>query len=118
MRFSKAEFSSRGAAFERVEQRLKDILQKEDEKFVEVTEGIDDLCQACPDRRDERCESPQGNEEAVRKWDRIILKGLEVSYGETRTSKEWRTLIEQKAPLHFCATRCPAKSSCAVPCLD
>jgi len=51
---------------------------------------------------------------AVRKWDSIILNGLGVSYGETRTSKEWRMLVEQKAPLKFCRTRCPFRERCSV----
>ena len=30
-------------------------------------------------------ENPHGNEDKVRKWDAIILKGLGLSYGEKRT---------------------------------
>ena len=110
-RFLKVELPDRGAKFEQVEQRMKDIIQTDDEALVEVTEGIDELCRVCPNCWDDRCQSPLGNEEAVRKWDSIILKGLGISYGETRTSKQWRMLIEQKAPLVFCQTRCPWKSS-------
>lgn len=113
-RFLKVELPDRGAEFEQVEQRMKDIIQTDDEALVEVTEGIDELCRVCPNCLDDRCQSPLGNEEAVRKWDSIILKGLGISYGETRTSKQWRMLIEQKAPLVFCQTRCPWKSSCSI----
>ncbi len=114
LRFSKAEFSDRGDAFVQVEQKMKDIARKEGESFLEVAEGTDALCRVCPDYRAGRCESPRGNEEAVRKWDGIILKGLGASYGEVRTSKEWRTLIERKMPLDFCKTRCRSKNHCTI----
>jgi hypothetical protein len=113
-RFLKLEFPDRGLEFQQVEQRLREIIQTDDEVLVEATEGVDELCQVCPNCLDNRCQSPQGNEEAVRKWDGIILKGLGMSYGEKRTSKEWRMLIKQKAPLDFCRTRCPSKSICIV----
>jgi hypothetical protein len=110
--FLNAEFPDRGVEFVRVEQSIKDIIQTDDETLVEAIEGIDELCRACPNCRDGRCESPQGDEEAVRKLDNILLKSLGISYGETRTPREWRMLIEQKAPLDFCLKRCPAKLGC------
>jgi hypothetical protein len=113
-RFLKVQPSDRGVEFEQVEQGIKDLAQTDDEALVEVIEGIDELCRVCPECRDDRCQSAQGNEEAVRKWDGIVLKGLGVSYGETRTSRQWRMLIEEKAPLDFCQTRCPWKSICGV----
>lgn len=113
--FLKVEFPERGVEFGQVEQRVKDIIQKQDETLMEAIEGIDELCHVCPNCWDDRCQSPQGSEEAVRKWDNIILKGLGISYGETRTSRQWRMLIEQKAPLDFCQKRCPGRSGCNVP---
>ncbi len=113
-RFLQVEVSDRGEAFERVWQKRRETIENQDDVVVEVIEGIDDLCRECPDCRDERCQSPKGDEGAVRKWDGIILNGLEIDYGETRTSKEWRMLINQKAPLNFCETRCPYRSSCTV----
>jgi hypothetical protein len=113
-RFLKVQPSGRGVEFEQVEQGIKDLAQTDDEALVEVVEGMDELCRVCPDCQDDRCQSTQGNEEAVRKWDGIILKGLGVSYGETRTSRQWRMLIEEKAPLDFCWARCPWKSICGV----
>ena len=111
-RFLRIDFQERGEEFQQVEQRTKDIIERGDELLVEVTEGIDELCRVCPNCRDERCQSPQGDEEAVRKFDGIILKGLGISYGETKTSKQWCMLIKQKAPLDFCQTRCPWKLNC------
>ncbi len=113
-RFLKLEFPDRGLEFQQVEQRLRDIIQTDEEVLLEVTEGVDELCRVCPNCLDNRCQSPQGNEEAVRKWDSIILKGLGMSYGEKRTSKQWRILVKQKAPLDFCRKRCPSKSICTV----
>jgi len=104
----------RGEEFERLSQKRRDTIEKEDDVLVEMIEGIDELCQVCPDCRDGRCQNPRGDEEAVRKWDGIILRGLEINYGETRTSKDWRMLINEKAPLNFCKTRCPYRSSCTV----
>jgi len=82
-----------------------------DETLVEAVRGTDELCRVCrPHYRDERCEHPQGEEEALRKWGSILLKGLEISYSERVASKEWRFLIREKALLDFCQTRYPSKS--------
>ena len=113
-RFLKVQLPERGAKYKRVEQKLRNIVETHDDALVELIEGIDELCQACPECRHDRCESPLGNEDSVRKWDGIILKGLGISYGETKTSREWHTLIEEKAPLEFCETKCPWKSICTV----
>ena len=113
-RFLKVTLPDRGEEFKQVSQIRMDTIERQDDVVVEVIEGIDGICRVCPDCWDERCQNPKGDEEAVRKWDSIILKGLEINYGETRTSKEWRMLISQKAPLNFCKTRCPYRSSCTV----
>lgn len=113
-RFLKVEVPNRGEEFEQVSQKVRDIIERQEDVIVEIIEGIDELCQACPDCRDGRCQNPRGNEEAVKKWDGIILKGLEINYGEARTSKDWRIFTQQKAPLDFCKTRCPFRSSCTV----
>jgi len=113
-RFLKVEVPNRGEEFEQVSQKVRDIIERQEDVIVEIIESIDELCQACPDCRDGRCQNPRGNEEAVKKWDDIILKGLEINYGEARTSKDWRILIHQKAPLNFCKSRCPFRSSCTV----
>jgi hypothetical protein len=66
-RFLKVQPSDRGVEYEQVEQRIKDITQTDDEALVEVIEGIDELCRVCPEYREDRCQSREGNEEAVRK---------------------------------------------------
>ena len=111
-RFLKNQFPERGAEFQQVMKKREFIFEKNDEHMVEVIQGIDKICRACTNLKNDRCESPEGNEEAVRKWDHIILKGLGVSYGETMTSKDWRMLIEKKAPLDFCKAKCQWKPQC------
>ncbi len=113
-RFLKVEIPDRGEEFERVSQKIKESIERQDEIIVEVIEGIDELCRVCPECQDERCQNPKGDEEAVKKWDGIILRGLGINYGETMMSKNWRIFIHQKAPLAFCKTRCPFRSNCTV----
>jgi hypothetical protein len=114
LRFLKLEFPERGERYKIAEQGMRDLLQKEDNVLLEVAEGIDELCRSCTNLRDDQCRSPQGSEESVRKWDHILLKGLRISYGDTRSAKQWIALIERKAPLDFCRTRCPKKNFCTV----
>jgi len=104
----------RGEEFNQVSSAIKELIESNSDTMIEINQGVDVLCRSCPDCRDERCESQHGNEEEVRKWDAIILKGLGISYGEKRTVQELRELISQKAPLDFCRTRCPWKAMCTV----
>lgn len=112
-RFMKVKFPHRGEEYNHESQKAKDIFTCQPDAVVEVIEGVDQVCQFCPDCRDERCQNPKGNEEAVRKWDGIILKGLGIGYGEIRKAGDWLTLISEKAPLNICKTKCPWKLRCA-----
>jgi hypothetical protein len=111
-RFLKLEFPERGAEFQKIKQSIKKQLASQ--ATIEVVEGVDELCRSCPHCYADRCEHPQGNEEAARKWDSIILEGLGISYGEKRTSEQWHTLIQEKAPLEFCQSSCPWSLNCTV----
>ena len=113
-RFLNVESPERGVQFQQVEQRVRDVIKSGDDTVIEVAQGIDELCRVCPHCRDDRCHHPQGDEEAVRKWDSIIITGLGVSYGDARTSRQWDILVSEKAPLKFCLIRCPSKSQCTV----
>ncbi len=113
-RFLKVELPDRGAEFEQVQQKIIDVMESNDDTLVEMIEGVDELCRVCPDFRDGRCENAFGDEDAVRKWDGIIIKGIGASYGEIRTSEEWGRLIGKKAPLDFCRNRCHWNSICTV----
>jgi len=108
------DFSEQGEEFKRVFLAVKELIESNSEARIEIAPGVDVQCRSCPDCRGERCESPHGNEDKVRKWDAIILKGLGISYGEKRTVQELREIISRKAPLEFCQTRCPWKATCRV----
>lgn len=113
-RFLALEFPERGEEFAAMKRKVIGIIGSHEEALVEAIEGVDQICSVCLNCRDDRCESPSGKEEAVRKWDAIILKSLGVEYGETHTAREWRRLIDEKTPLDFCASRCPYRSKCMI----
>ncbi len=104
----------RGEEFARILHELRKLTEAESDVTVIVTEGPDQVCQYCPEYKNNRCESPIGDEVKVRRWDARILEGLGISYGEKITVKELLALIGEKAPLGFCRTRCPWKDFCAV----
>jgi hypothetical protein len=112
--FLRAEFPERGPNFLEVEQRVRGSVWSDEGTVVEAIQGVDQLCHVCPHCREDRCHHPRGDEEAVRKWDTILLTGMGISYGHTMTSEEWRLFIQTKMPLDFCRTRCPSKSTCMV----
>jgi len=104
----------RGEAFNALATRIKEALESQADMLIEVIEGTDDLCQTCPLCQNTRCQSPDGDETAVRKWDAIVLRGLEISYGDRLTAKQFMTLIKQKLPLPLCLTKCRWKNACHV----
>ena len=112
--FSEPGKFQRGEAFDERERLIMGVLQSGLETVIEVIEGVDDLCEVCPLRVNNRCESPAGNEEPTRKWDVRILQGLEIAYGYIAKSGEVRKLIAAKAPLNFCWVRCPRRDRCQV----
>ena len=112
--FMGVDFPERGEEFVQAEDRIKEIMKAGTDTVIEVTEGVDDLCKFCPLCEDDQCQSPQGNEDEVRKWDAKIVKGLGISYGERKTAQKFRILITQNAPLEFCKTRCPWRATCLV----
>lgn len=116
--FITIDFSDRGEEYTRIAEMIKKVIRSGTDRTIEIIEGVDDLCMACPLCQNDRCQSPQGNEDAVRKYDGRILKELGLSYGEKRSAQGLRMLIEQKAPLEFCRSRCPWKASCRVFELD
>jgi uncharacterized protein len=112
--FMVLETFDRGEAFNSLATRIKEALDSESVTLIEVIEGTDDLCQECPLCRDARCQSPDGDETAVRKWDAMVLRGLEISYGDRLTAKHLMGLIKQKLPLQLCLTKCRWKNACRV----
>lgn len=114
VRFAAPSLPERGEKFNQVEHKLRETLQSGTNLLIEVIEGTDELCQVCPLCQDARCQSPEGDEDEVRKLDAIILKGLGISYGDKMSVKEFRALMDGKAPLAFCRTRCRLKEGCGV----
>jgi len=78
-----------------------------------VAEGVDELCQQCPLCTDDRCSSPLGNEDEVRKWDAILLKELGLAFGTCLTAGEWQALIKQKTPFKLCR-KCQWRQACII----
>ena len=105
----------RGEAFNTMAHRIKDALRLETDTSIEMIEGVDDLCQTCPLCQRGLCQSPQGDETQVRRWDAVVVKGLGISYGDRMTAGGFSALIRQKVPLSLCLTRCRWKSECRVP---
>ncbi|MDY7030328.1 MAG: DUF1284 domain-containing protein, partial [Thermodesulfobacteriota bacterium] len=91
------DFSDRGPEFVQIEQRIKDVIGGDADGYVEIIEGADELCGVCPLCVNGMCKSPIGDEQAVRKWDGIVLKGLGLSYGEKVSLSDLRALIQEKA---------------------
>jgi hypothetical protein len=112
--FMVLETFDRGEAFNALATRIKEALESQADTLIEVIEGTDDLCQTCPLCGDARCQSPDGDETAVRKWDAIVLRGLEVSYGDRLTGAQFMALIRRKVPIPLCLTKCRWKSACRV----
>ena len=113
--FLALETFDRGEAFNTLAYQIKEALESQADTLIEVIEGVDDLCQTCPLCRDARCQSPDGDETAVRKWDAIVLRGMAISYGDRLTAGHLSALIRQKAPLPLCATKCRWRDNCRVP---
>jgi hypothetical protein len=112
--FMVLETFDRGEAFNTLATRIKEALESQADTLIEVIEGTDDLCQTCPLCRDARCQSPDGDETAVRKWDAIVLRGIAISYGDRLTAGHLSALIKQKVPLPLCITKCRWKNACRV----
>jgi len=109
--FGSWDFSERGKAFVDTEHKIK-ITLSTPEALIEVVQGPDILCQVCPDYRNNRCQSPRGNEDQVRKWDGILIRELGIDYGTVLTPTKLKALASSKAPLTFCQNRCRRRATC------
>jgi len=96
-----------------VERQIREVLKSGAETIIEVVEGIDALCSVCPLCGDGRCQSPEGDETEVRKWDAIVLRGLGTAYGDRLSAREFSKLILERAPLAFCQTKCKLRAKCS-----
>ena len=95
----------RGKKFNEAVDNLMSLLRGEGE--IEVKEGPDFVCEACPYYDGQGCFHPRGDEKEVRKWDKRVLEGLGLEYGQMLMARKTRDLIEDKSPLKFCIEKCP-----------
>ena len=112
-RFRKGTSKGRSLEFRQTKKKIKGVLLSQPESLVMAIEGVDELCHVCPLCVDERCSSPRGDEDKVRKWDAILLKELGLPSGSCLTSGEWQALIEQKTPFRICK-KCQWTKVCSV----
>ena len=112
LRIRPAEFPDRQGEFPDMERMVKAAIHPESGFMLRVARGIDELCRVCPNCGGDRCVDSPLNEEAVRELDAAILNDLGVQYGHEMISKDWDDLINRKAPLNFCLTRCPQRAGC------
>ena len=96
---------SRGRDYEEAVRKVESLF-KAGKGNIEVQEGPDFLCEACPYFNGQACSHPRGDEKEVKKWDMQILKGLGLEFGEVVKIEALRTLIKEKTPLNFCLTKC------------
>ncbi len=105
----------RGQAFAALATLIKQSLETESDMVIQVVEGPDDLCEECPLCKNDHCQSPDGDEASVRRWDEIVLKTLEVVYGDRLTGAQFMARIKKKVPTSLCLTKCRWKSACRGP---
>nr|HID59722.1 DUF1284 domain-containing protein [Desulfobacterales bacterium] len=110
--FLDAVFPDRGEEFYKIEQMIKKVMLSDDERtHIKVTEGVDQLCKECPLCKNNRCQSTDGDEAVVRKWDALIMEELGIKTGEIFEAGEIRGVINQNAPLSVCF-RCKWRKDC------
>ncbi len=113
--FMVLETFNRGQAFAALADLIKQSLETDSDMVIQVVEGPDDLCRECPLCKDHRCQSPDGDETSVRKWDAIVLQALEASYGDRLTGAQFMARIRKKVPMSLCLTKCKWKAACRGP---
>lgn len=114
VRFFEIKPPDRGDDFDSLCMKVRELMTSGTDTPIEVTEGVDDLCVPCPNLGENKCISPFGDEDEVRRWDARVLTGLGITYGQTWTAADLRNHIDERVPLEFCRTRCPWKSICTV----
>lgn len=113
-RYLDIDISGRGPAFCEMIDAIRRMLASGPEEVIEIIEGPDGLCRVCADFRNGRCVSEQGDESAVRKFDRLIMRELGLSFGDRRTVREINEIVYKRAPLALCRSRCPWRTQCRV----
>ena len=112
-RFWKESFPERGEGYLHAEAEIKKAVETPSDTILEANEGTDILCRQCPNCTDNRCASPLGDENEVRKWDALLLRELELPYGTRLTSREWQERVAEKIPFQLCR-KCHWQQVCRV----
>lgn len=89
-------FSGEGYNREFIE-NLGRILARADEEAIEVSPGVDDVCNACPSLKDSLCQYKIDAEKEIRHLDETALGLLDLSPGETITWKK----LQERIPVIF-----------------
>ncbi len=74
-RFLPLENLIRGEAFAHAVNEIKELTESESDLIVIATEGPDQLCNHCPDYKNNRCENPLGKEPLCRRSSYDLVTG-------------------------------------------
>ena len=89
----------RGTVFNQIGDKIKNMFLSSSDSKVMVIEGADEICRECLFYDDGVCISPHGGEDAVRKWDAILLNELGVTLNTCMTSGQWRSTADRMAAI-------------------
>ncbi len=84
-------FSGKGYGPEFIK-NLRTIVKAAAETGVEVSQGADDVCRACPYLRDEKCMYDEHSDVEIRVMDEVALELLREAPG---TEREWHLIKER-----------------------
>ena len=111
LRFTEMQFHERGEHFQNTYTEIRNTLNTSPDSMIEVVLGPDDLCKECPISSANGCQSKQGGEPVVKKWDNIVLGGLGIETYREMPVREYQAIIDQKSPISFCY-RCKVGMDC------
>ncbi len=63
------------------QEMLQDLLQRAAGDLIRITDGPDEVCQACPYLKGERCTHPETSDAEIREMDRVALEILSLTPG-------------------------------------
>ena len=95
-------------------EHLRSILERAENRGIEVCSGADDVCRRCPHLFEEQCRYNKQAEDDIREMDQMALELLGLSTG---MAAEW-SAIGEKLPLIFpawnaaCCADCDWKWAC------
>ena len=110
------DFPERGRDFIKAISEIKQCIRKKQEVSFELAQGPDEVCNVCPAFNGKGCGHPDGDEQEVSKWDHILLKTFNLSYGDSLTAAQVKKILEKDYPIPLCKRcRLPSKKLCSPP---